>query len=98
MVTSDYFLHKMDTWEAMEMVGMLEYADRQAWEQTRAQVYVAAQSNSKRKLKATEVMKFPWDSDIEKSTLTKELTEDDRERLRKRAEMIREKYIKNGQQ
>lgn len=97
MVTSDYFLNKMESWEAMEMVGMMDYADKNSWEQTRAQVYVATQSNSKRKLKPTEVMKFAWDDDkIEDGTLTKEITVDEKERLKKRAEMIRERYIKGN--
>lgn len=51
----------MKEYEALDCIGMLEYADRTTKELTRYQLLVAINSMSKRKFDAKEIMKLPWD-------------------------------------
>lgn len=37
------------------------YANQELWESQRLLAYIMAQSNSKKRLKITDIMKFPWE-------------------------------------
>ena len=51
----------MTEYEALECIGLLEYADRTTKELTRYQLLVSINSMSKRKFEPTDIMKLPWD-------------------------------------
>lgn len=57
----EYFMDKMEDWELFELFKVLQYTDRNGWEQTRFISYLIAQTNSKKKLQVENIMKFPWD-------------------------------------
>lgn len=61
-------------------------ADKNTWEQTRMQMLVTAQANSKKRLKATDILTFPWESD--KPSLPKEMTSYDIARLEAKSRKI----------
>lgn len=81
----------MEEWEVYNFYDNLKYVNRPEWEQTRLLMYILAQTNSKKKLKITDLMKFPWDSeDVE----TIEDTTENRNKLRERAKQF-EKFLQN---
>ena len=41
----------------------LEDAEREEWERTRFEAYIIAQTQSTKKLKPTDIIKFQWDND-----------------------------------
>ncbi len=79
-------LEKLRPHEAIEHVTHLPYRDKEAWEQARLIAYVMAQVNSKDRITPQHIAEFPWD---EKKVT--EVTQEDRERLKKRAEQIAKK-------
>ena len=56
-----YFLDELQTWEAVEILNNLEFTDKNERELLRAQLYVAVQSNSRKKIEAKEIWALPWD-------------------------------------
>ncbi len=42
------------------------YRHKEDWEQARLISYLIAQVNSKKKLKVTDIVKFPWESETDK--------------------------------
>lgn len=83
-------MDKLEDWELIELFQSLQYADTNAWEQTRSLMWIIAQSNSKRKLNLKSIMKFPWDEEYkEKHNI--EITNDEVSRLKSMAQ----NYLKN---
>lgn len=75
-------------YELNEILKNYQYHFRNEFEQTRIISYVIAQSNSTKKLKSTDVLKFEWDNtDIETSD-KKQLTKEDIELYRQKAKEI----------
>lgn len=64
----------------------LSGCDRALWEQTRLKIYSTASMFSKNKIDIKDIMTFPWEQ-TEEEPVT-EMTNTDKERLSKRAEMI----------
>lgn len=58
----------LDEWEIGLMADGLKYADRNEWERTRFQSYITAQCNSTKKMKPTDIIKFPWEKSEQKTT------------------------------
>lgn len=76
-----------------EVNMILEYignVDKTSWEQTRMQMYITAQVNSKKKIKPVDIMKFSWD-DI-KQDIDTSISNSDVERLTNKAKEL-EKYF-----
>lgn len=61
-----YFLDEMTSWEAADVVRNLGYVDKNEREIGRYQLYVAIQSNSKKKYEPKDIMALPWDPKPEK--------------------------------
>lgn len=80
-----------------EVRAVLEYGyykDQENWEQTRLTAYVQAQTNSTKKLKPSDIVKFPWENGNGKSkTPTPEVMSDNElARLKNKAQWM----IENG--
>ena len=65
-------------------------SSKENWEQTRLQLLVSAQANSKKRLKLQDILKFPWDSKKEKISIDK----NDIERLEAKAKEIEKQWQK----
>lgn len=89
LVTVDYFLDKMQPYEVSVILEYIGNADKTSWEQTRMQMYITAQVNSKKKLKPTDIMPFIWDKEEVKDT---SISNEDKNRLMEKAKEI-EKYF-----
>ena len=77
-------MDNLQSWEVFELYNSLQYADSNQWEQTRWLMYVMAQINSRKQLKLTDILKFPWDADTAPTTIS----DDDIKRLREKAKAI----------
>lgn len=54
-------------------------------------MYVVAQVNSKKKLNVQDILKFPWDKNGARTTIT----DDEIKRLREKAKTIQKELFKN---
>jgi len=79
-----YFFDEMTFLELAIICDNLQYRYRDSWEQTRLLAYIQAQSNSTKKLKPTDIVKFQWDEQGEK-TQPSVITETDIQRLKEKA-------------
>ena len=82
----------MSEWEVSNVLEVLDHADRNLWECIRLNTYVLAQVNSKKKLKSTDIVKLPWDR-VNKSTGETNITNSDIERLKNKAQYIKQNLI-----
>ena len=75
-------MDEMQDYEVNDILDALPYLDRNSWEQSRLQSLVTAQVNSKKQLKATDIIKLPWDEDNVTETSPTEISTEDIERLK----------------
>lgn len=80
----EYVLDKMEWYEINSLLKYRHYAVKESWEQSRLITYMIAQTNSKKHLKITDIIKFPWDDDEDEKECTK-ITTDDVKRLNEMA-------------
>ena len=62
VVDYPYFMTRLELWEAYLLCENLQYCDRSIWESSRIIAFMVAQSNSKKKLKLSDVSKFEWEN------------------------------------
>lgn len=87
LATVQYFLDEMQHYEIATLIDGINYADISGWEQCRMQIYTLSSMFSKKQIKPTDVLHFKWDKEQDKETT--EISNDDVERLRQKAEQIR---------
>lgn len=78
-----------------EVRAILKYeylANKDSWEQARLISYLIAQTNSRKKLKLTDITKFYWEDESGESTSDTSMSNADLARLREKAKQ----YIKNN--
>lgn len=73
----------MQWYEVEACLEGLDHKNRNGWEQTRTISYLIAQSNSTKKLKPTDILKFHWDSEVKEENTT--IANTDIERLKQKA-------------
>lgn len=61
VVSTEYFLDRMQMYEVNIYVEDIPYLDRNSWEQCRTRMYGLSQMFSKKELKPTDLLKFKWD-------------------------------------
>lgn len=89
----EYVLDKMRMYEVRAVLEYGYLKDQEQWEQTRLTAYITAQSNSTKKLKITDIVKFPWENENGKPKATPEVMSDtDLNRLKDKAQWM----IENG--
>ena len=52
----------MEQYEVELLITNLQNKNKESWEQTRLLAYITAQINSTKKMKPTDIIKFPWDN------------------------------------
>lgn len=85
-LSPDYVLDKMEQYEIQPLINHLHYKHKESWEQTRMLGYIIAQSQSTKKLKITDIMKFPWEESNQSNTM--QLSNEDKERLMKKSKIM----------
>lgn len=79
-----YILDEMDWCEINSLLKYRHYAVKEQWEQARLITYMTAQVNSKRHLKLTDIITFPWEKDEDENNTR--VTDDDVKRLKAMAQ------------
>ena len=87
-------MDEMQDYEVSYIVESLEYADRNAWEMTRLLMYQNIQINSKKTINIKDIIKFKWDLDQDEQS--QEISNNDIERLKQRANAISKQIQKNN--
>lgn len=81
-------------YELNEILKNYQYHFRNEYEQTRILSYIIAQSNSSKKLKPSDILKFDWDNQETEKTETKQMTKEDIEMYRRKAkEIIKSNFL-----
>lgn len=83
----EYFLDRMESWEASELLSLLPFSYRPEWEQVRHLSHASLQPHYKKKIKPSELLQFAWDDDDkgkEEVTVSKE----EKERLNEKSKQI----------
>ena len=88
-------MDQLQDWEVYDIYNTLQYADASQWEQTRWLMYVIAQVNSRKHLKLSDILQFPWDS--EATSVKTTISTEDVERLRKKAKIIEQNILKENE-
>ena len=88
-LSPEYVLDKMQLYEIPAILERLQFNHRDSWEQTRMIMYVIAQSNSKKKLSPSDIMRFPWEEKTDERP--PEPTEEEVNALKEKMEQ----FIKN---
>lgn len=74
----------MDWYEVNSLLKYRHYTFKEQWEQSRLITYMIAQVNSKRHLKLTDIITFPWEKEDDEDNT--KITEDDVKRLKAMAQ------------
>ena len=75
-----YVLDHMQLYEAKALLKYSDYSSRDSWEQSRLVAYLIAQTNSTKKMKPSDIIKFSWDNEEHNGISNEEI-----ERLRNKA-------------
>lgn len=67
-----YVLDEIQQYEIKSIMDYGYYKHKEQWEQTRLISYLIAQTNSKKKLKLQDIIKFDWEKEAETKVITKE--------------------------
>ena len=79
-----YILDEMDWYEVNALLKYRYYAFKEQWEQARLVTYMTAQVNSRKHLKLSDIITFPWEKEEEEENTS--ITDDDVKRLKAMAE------------
>ena len=84
----------MEEYEVQDIISNLEYYERPEWERTRFQSYCNIQKSSSKKLKPTDLIKFPWEKEDDNTEQingnSEPLTQEDIQRLKERSRIIQQ--------
>lgn len=67
-----YVLDEMQYYEIKSLMKNSYYRNKENWEQARLITYMIAQTNSKKKMKLQDIVKFPWETEPESTKITTE--------------------------
>lgn len=80
-----YILDEIEWYEINSLFKYRHYSYKESWEQARLITYMTAQCNSRRHLQLTDIIKFPWEDDVQDEEQTK-VTDEDVKRLKAMAQ------------
>jgi len=86
----------LDEIQAYEIKSLMDYGyykNKDSWEQTRLISFLLAQTNSKKKLKLQDIIKFQWETENESTVITN----DEIKLLSEQAEAM-EKLLNNNKE
>lgn len=82
MISIEYFMDKLQEWEAAELYRVISYSDYAIWESTR--ILLSPHIDRKKVRNVKDIMKFPWDRDASRGNT--EMSNADKERVKHMAE------------
>ena len=63
-IAPDYVLDKMEMYEVNALIKNQYRRHKDDWEQARLIAYLIAQCNSKKRMKLTDIVQFPWEKNV----------------------------------
>ena len=63
-IAPDYVLDKMEMYEVNALIKNQYRRHKDDWEQARLIAYLIAQCNSKKRMKLTDIVTFPWEKNV----------------------------------
>ena len=85
-------MDELELYEVDDIIDCLPYLERDEWERNRGIMYSVFQSQCTKKLKTTDIIKFPWDEVTVEDT---SISNDDIERLKNKSKIIEQKLLDN---
>lgn len=85
----EYVLDKMEMYEIRALLNFEYFSHKDEWEQARLIAYMIAQTNSKNKLKFSDIVNFYWENEQEKEDTA--ITREQIERLKQKSQEYLEK-------
>lgn len=82
----EYVLDKMTMYEVRAIMRHSHLKEQEQWEQTRLLAYMTAQVNSTKKLKFTDIVKFPWEEEEKEKHTEQQMNDAELKRLKAKAE------------
>ena len=83
------YVDQMEFFECIAALKHQEYAIQDGWEQARLIAYLIAQCNSKKRMKLTDIVQFPW----EKKNVKDEIDFEAIKRIRAKAHSMLENNV-----
>lgn len=77
----------MEQYEIPLLIKNLYLKNKESWEQARMVSYIIAQTQSTKKLKVTDIIKFPWENSNKQNQI---VSSEDKERLIKKTKLIKQ--------
>ena len=93
-LSPSYVMDEMQQYEIKSLMDYCYYKHKENWEQTRLISYLIAQTNSKKKLKLQDIIKFKWETENEST----KITNDEINELAKQAEMFEAMFAENKEE
>lgn len=90
-IAPEYVLDRMQMYEVKTLLKYSYFSSKNNWEQARFIAYIIAASNSTKKIEMKDLIEFPWESEKPINESPAEITKQDFERLKQKAEQ----YLKN---
>ena len=88
-INPEYVLDRMEMYEVNALIKNQYRRHKDDWEQARLIAYLIAQCNSKKRMKLTDIVKFPW----EKKNVKDEIDFEAIKRIRAKAHSMLENNV-----
>lgn len=83
-ISPQYVLDEMEWIEVNALFKYRHYSHKDAWEQARLITYMVAQVNSRKTLKLSDILTFPWEDDADEKE--QKVSAEDVKRLKQMAQ------------
>lgn len=94
-----YFMDEMEFWEIEPIMRNLNYCVRNDWEICRNNMWASLQAFSSKKLKAKDIITFPWEKGgkmPQKTTQLSDITEDVQRKFKENEERTKALLMQSG--
>lgn len=81
----------MEEWEVNDIIENIQYLDRNDWEQARLNLNTSYVLKTRKKIKTTDLLKFPWDKE---SAVDTAIDNESIRRLKEKSELYKKLIVK----
>lgn len=85
-------MDKMEDWELFELYNVIQYSDRNSWEQTR--MMLSCHTNPKKVHKLQDIITFPWEKETTNNDYDNMTDEEKYEYRMKQRELLKKLHEK----
>ena len=88
-IDAEYVMDRMQMYEVSALMQYSYHKHKDEWEQARLVSFLIAQTNSSKKLKMEDIIKFSWEKEQEKEKDESSVTKEELEQMMKEADEMR---------